>query len=68
MSEQRLTLLDCCCCGGGAGRFKQWHNRDKGFGICRGCLNYEIERKTPVDRIKNLYGVEGVNYQGESTQ
>ena len=35
--------LICCCCGNWlTGR--QWHNRDKGFGICTRCVTKELEK------------------------
>lgn len=54
--------LDCCCCGRGAGNFEQWHNRDTGYGICADCIKWMRDRKISEAEIKNLYGVEGVNF------
>ena len=51
--------LTCCSCAGPAGRWRQHANRDKGFGICRPCL--DRERPTPVG-VASRYGVEGVNF------
>lgn len=31
-------MKTCAECGKPAGKFKQWHNRDKGFSICRSCV------------------------------
>jgi hypothetical protein len=60
--------LTCCCCGEFAGHWKQWHNRDTGFGICKPCHERISQHKpfghdapTPEEMI-SLYGVEGVNW------
>lgn len=57
-----VRRLECCCCGEDAGRFAQWWNRDKGYGMCRRCVDSQIARGTPADEIQDLYGVEGINY------
>ena len=54
--------MRCSCCGGYAGRHKQWHNRDKGWGVCTECIAWLQRRGVSADEIKNNYGVEGVNY------
>jgi len=57
--------LECCVCGNGAGRFKQHWNRDDGYGICRSCVEWLVrERNTSAEEIRDLYGIEGVNYAG----
>lgn len=53
-------LLICCCCGG-LTRGKQWHNRDKGYGLCSKCAKWLKTRETPEEMTEN-YGVEGINY------
>lgn len=57
----RLDPLECCCCGGDAGRFVQWHNRDTGYGLCQGCIDY-CHRGTTDDEFRSYYGVAGINY------
>lgn len=58
-----LRRLQCCCCGEDAGRWHQWWNRDTGYGVCLRCVTWfrQDERETE-DEIKDLYGVEGVNW------
>lgn len=58
-----MTHLTCCVCGDYAGRWTQHWNRDTGYGICRRCVDESPE--TP-DEIRNLYGVEGVNYAAKA--
>lgn len=36
-AEAPQRHLTCCCCGQYAGWFRQWWNRDTGYGICRPC-------------------------------
>ena len=60
-------LLYCCVCGEQAGRFKQWWNRDTGYGVCRKCIDWMIAtRRTPADEIRQNYGVEGENYASKA--
>lgn len=54
--------LSCCVCGSDAGRHAQWHNRDTGYGICRGCIVWLRGRGTTEAEIRDLYGVEGVHF------
>lgn len=54
--------LTCCVCGSDAGRWNQWWNRDRGYGICRSCVDWLKQRGTPDSEILDLYGREGVNY------
>ena len=54
--------MTCCVCGAYSGHFQQHWNRDTGFGICRDCVEWLKGRGTTLDEIKNLYGVEGINY------
>lgn len=56
------THMTCCCCGDYAGRFEQWHNRDSGYGICATCVDWLRNEGTTEECIKDLYGVEGVNF------
>ena len=54
--------LDCCVCGAYAGFFTQHWNRDTGYGICAKCAA-EQSQKEPPERMANLYGEPGVNYE-----
>lgn len=54
--------LACCVCGGDAGKWHQWWNRDTGYGICRRCVEWVVERGETAEQIRDYYGVEGVNY------
>lgn len=57
-------LLTCCVCSAVAGRFEQHWNRDTGWGVCRACVDWQIDRKTPAEEIADLYGKPGINYEG----
>lgn len=61
--------LECAVCGDSAGRYAQHWNRDRGFGVCRRCVDWLLRtgRATPDD-ITELYGVEGVNYAPHETR
>jgi hypothetical protein len=54
--------LECCCCGGNAGKFKQWWNRDDGYGICPDCIKDFRAKGMSEKEIRDCYGVEGVNF------
>lgn len=55
-----MIFLDCCCCGSGLiGR--QWFNRDKGYGLCKYCIEIASRGQTP-EEIETNYGVRGVHY------
>jgi len=58
----------CACCGGDAGHYAQWHNQDKGHGICRTCVE-RVKAHRPFghdpitpEQFQRTYGIEGVNY------
>ena len=53
--------LICCVCGTYAGNYTQWHNRDKGFGICAKCAAREATRQSLVEFTSN-YGHAGINF------
>ncbi|BCA57702.1 hypothetical protein [Sphingomonas sp. HMP6] len=61
-----IRSLTCCCCGGGAGRWAQHWNRDRGYGICRACLDGPYAGSDPAE-LASLFGTEGVNYAGPAT-
>ena len=56
------TGKTCCCCGEYAGKWAQWFNRDTGYGMCAKCIAWLRGRGTPETEIRDLYGVEGVNW------
>ena len=58
-----IRSLTCCCCGGGAERWAQHWNRDRGYGICRCCVEGPYGCSGP-DELASLFGTEGVNYAG----
>jgi hypothetical protein len=64
-----MPNLQCCVCGNAAGNFKQHWNRDKGYGICRPCVDWLRTRRaaTPAE-ILDLYGHEGVNYAAKDAR
>lgn len=58
----KIRSLECCVCGESAGRFEQWWNRDTGYGVCRRCIDRMVAKGETAEEIRDLYGVEGVNY------
>ena len=64
-------LLTCAVCNKET-RGRQWHNRDKGFGLCRDCL-WWLEQRVAEGRSEDIegnYGINGVHYnleEGETT-
>jgi hypothetical protein len=57
-----IRRLNCCVCGDDAGRFAQHWNRDRGYGICRRCIDWLTAKGTTSDELTDLYGRAGVNY------
>lgn len=58
-----LRYLRCSCCGEAAGRWKQWHNKDTGYGVCLRCVTWmRQEGRETEENIRRLYGVEGENW------
>jgi len=56
-----IRNMTCCVCGADAGRWRQHHNRDDGYGICTACVARQSATETP-ERIANLYGQAGINH------
>lgn len=61
----------CACCGSSAGRWKQWHNQDTGYGICRRCVDWVMTRTVfgrpdpigaPLEFCRT-YGMPGQHYE-----
>ena len=60
----RKAMKKCSCCGGHAGSWKQWHNRDEGFGICGRCVRWMLDdRHMDAEELKRNYGEPGVHYE-----
>lgn len=58
--------LVCACCGSPAGRWEQWHNQDKGHGLCARCAAWITEREADKPHafrtdLVRVYGVPGVH-------
>lgn len=58
-----IYTLICSCCGGSA-KGRQWYNRDEGFGLCNGCIDF-VGRGISDEMFKSAYGVRGVHYDVE---
>jgi hypothetical protein len=56
----------CSVCGAWAGAFKQHSNRDDGYGICRSCVDWLLNRGTSQEEITRNYGVAGVHYKAKN--
>lgn len=50
--------MECCVCGQYCPPMTQWYNRDKGYTICRPCINQYGECRTS-------YGIEGIHYESQ---
>jgi hypothetical protein len=58
--------MTCCCCGENAGRFRQHWNRDTGYSICAKCIAWLRSRGETEAEIRDLYGIEGINFAAAS--
>lgn len=56
-----MIFLTCACCGGEAPSLKQWYNQDDGFGVCKNCFQFHVE-KYGIEYAKNIFGFNGVNH------
>ena len=56
-----IQTLTCCCCGEST-KGRQWWNRDTGFGVCSGCIEFVRRQGEPEEQIRNYYGIEGVHW------
>jgi hypothetical protein len=54
----------CSHCGNSAGRFEQYWNQDRGFGICPDCIDWLESRG---ENISKLHGKEGIHYERQET-
>lgn len=63
---ERPRRLTCCSCSGDAGIFSQYHNRDRGFGVCRACLERAIATggaDLTGPEIVRCYGQPGIHHE-----
>ena len=58
----RKKFLCCSVCGSDAGKWLQHHNQDDGYGICRRCIDWLIDKGVPAAGILDSYGEENKNY------
>lgn len=66
VSSAPVLTLTCSCCGSST-KGRQWHNRDKGYGICPKCAEWlTLDRETPESMHLN-YGVSGYHYMNSET-
>ena len=63
ISLTSITTLTCSCCGKAA-KGRQWWNRDRGYGLCKGCIEFASKDLTKEERI-SYYGYNGVHYNLE---
>lgn len=56
--SRRLT---CNCCGRPAGTFRQWWNRDNGFGQCGACTDNGLANGESLEHIKDMAGEPGTH-------
>jgi len=57
----KVITLECCCCGQPAPAFKQWWNRDTGYGICATCYRRITAKEGCVEALQR-YGHPGVHH------
>ena len=57
----KVITLECCCCGQPAPAFKQWWNRDTGYGICATCYRWITAKEGCVEALQR-YGHPGVHH------
>ena len=57
----KVITLECCCCGQPAPAFKQWWNRDTGYGICATCFRRITTKEGCVEAL-HRYGHPGVHH------
>lgn len=66
MQKHPVGPKTCSCCGGSAGSWRQWPNRDTGWGMCRTCIDWLVARDahdgTP-EMVRDLYGIPGVHHE-----
>lgn len=60
MSDKPIKVLRCCCCGDFT-QGRQWHNRDKGYGLCEKCADW-LDKFEDEETMKEHYGIRGVHY------
>lgn len=56
-----IRNMTCNCCGASAGRFRQWWNRDNGFGQCGACTDWSLARGESLAMVRDMAGDPGVH-------
>ena len=58
-----MLRLTCCVCGDYAPAWKQWWNRDRGYGLCGRCAEW-LKRRPEYnpEEFQSYYGDEGVHW------
>lgn len=60
-TRPRVFRFTCCCCDEEAPGYRQWWNRDTGYGICQRCFEKSVDRFGMVESI-DLYGEPGIHH------
>lgn len=55
-----VRRLICACCEAET-KGRQWHNRDTGYGLCLGCIDFVSKRETSEGMVR-MYGHRGIHY------
>lgn len=59
----KVKRFECSACGRAAYAYKQWWNRDKGFGLCSDCAAWLRScRDYKPDEFAQNYGREGEHW------
>lgn len=59
--KPKILKLECCCCGCLAPAYKQWWNRDTGYGACKRCFDDSVA-KYGLEVSEDYYGKAGVHH------
>lgn len=60
----KIKNLECATCGGFAPAFKQWWNRDTGYGVCARCYSESVQKYGEEVSI-DYFGQSGVHHSIE---
>ncbi len=63
---KRTKDMTCACCGGSAGKYKQHHNQDKGYGLCLKCYDWIKGRGESVAQMRRTYGKPGLHHEARA--
>lgn len=64
---KQVKSLTCCCCGCGT-KGRQWHNRDKGYGLCPKCADWLKDGRETPEQMLEYYGREGEHYNVQKSK